>query len=139
MHGRRGTRTTGHTSGKVHRRSEAICTRTRGGATMNILTLLLVLPAAEPDTCLPKMLLPVYVKEAEAYSVAVESAPKEQLELKKEPIFEWSNPGRSGVQQGVVFLWLRDGRPVALASIFSSPDEKLPGRRITHELHALDA
>jgi hypothetical protein len=38
----------------------------------------------------------------------------------------------------VVFLWLRDGRPAALGSIFSSPDAKLPGRRITHEFHALD-
>jgi hypothetical protein len=38
----------------------------------------------------------------------------------------------------VLFLWLRDGRPAALACIFSHPDEKLPGRRVMHELHALD-
>jgi hypothetical protein len=106
---------------------------------MGILSLLLALPAAD-DNSLAKKMLPIYVKEAAAYSIAVDSAPKQPLELMKEPIFEWSNPGRSGVQQGVVFLWLRDGRPGALGSIFSSPDEtKLPGRRITHELHALDA
>ena len=82
--------------------------------------------------------MPIYAKEAAEYSIALESAPKQELELKKEPIFEWSNPARSGLQQGVVFLWLRDGRPAALGSIFSQPDAKLPGRRVIHEFHALD-
>jgi hypothetical protein len=105
---------------------------------MSLLSLLLVLPAADPDEGLAKKMLPVYVNEASEYSIALESAPKQALELKKEPVFEWSNPVRSGLQQGVVFLWLRDGRPAALGSIFSSPDAKLPGRRVTHEFHALD-
>jgi hypothetical protein len=69
--------------------------------------------------------------------MAVETAPKNDLEFKKEPVFEWSNPVRSGVQQGVVFLWLRDGRPAALGCIFSQPAQ-LPGRRVFHEFHALD-
>lgn len=93
--------------------------------------------AAEPDVGLAKKMLPIYVKEAEAYSLAIESAPKKALELKKEPVFEWVNPDRSN-QQGAVFLWLREGRPAALACIFSHPHEKLPGRQVMHELHALD-
>jgi hypothetical protein len=106
---------------------------------MSILTLLLLLPADEPAESLAKKMLPVYVKEASEYSMAVESAPRQALELKKEPVFEWSNPVRQGVQQGVVFLWLRDGRPAALGSIFSQPSGgKQPGRRIMHEFHALD-
>src|SRR5262245_48557885 len=85
-------------------------------------------------------MLPIYVKEAAEYSIAVESAPMKELELKKEPIFEWSNPVRSGLQQGVIFLWLRDGRPAALGSIFSQPAPKFPdARRVMHEFHALDA
>src|SRR5438552_16146217 len=104
---------------------------------MYILSLLLVL-GAEPDDGLAKTMLPIYAKEAAAYAMAVESAPKKELELKKEPIFEWSNPVRSGLQQGVVFLWLRDDRPAALGCIFSQPDGKLPGRRVYHECHALD-
>src|SRR5439155_20934786 len=84
-----------------------------------------------------KKMLPLYVKEAETYSIAVESAPTKQLELKKEPVFEWLNPAR-GDQQGAVFLWLRDGRPAALACIFSHPHDKLPGRQVMHDLHALD-
>ena len=104
---------------------------------MNILGLTLLLIAAEPDVGLAKKMLPIYVREAEAYSLAIESAPKKALELKKEPVFEWVNPDRSN-QQGAVFLWLREGRPAALACIFSHPHEKLPGRQIMHELHALD-
>jgi hypothetical protein len=106
---------------------------------MGFLGLILVLAADEPVESLAKKMMPIYVKEVEAFSLAVEPVPQRALELKKEPIFEWSNPVRSGVQQGVVFLWLRDGRPAALASIFSSPSPTGNGRQITHELHALDA
>jgi hypothetical protein len=104
---------------------------------MTILNLLLVLAAADADDGLSKKMLPIYVKEAESYTLAVESAPRQALELKKEPVFEWVNPERSA-QQGAVFLWLRDGRPAALGCIFSHPHDKLPGRQINHELHALD-
>ncbi len=104
---------------------------------MSILTLLLVLAGADPDDSLAKKMLPIYVKEVETYSIAVESAPKQALELKKEPVFDWLNPARSDTQ-GAVFLWLRAGRPSALACIFSHPHAKLPGRVIRHELHALD-
>jgi hypothetical protein len=106
---------------------------------MGILSLILVLAADEPVEALAKKMLPIYVKEASEYSIAVESAPNKELGLKQEPVFEWSNPVRSGLQQGVCFLWLRDGRPAAFSSIFSQPDAKLPGRRIYHEFHALDA
>src|SRR5262245_46251994 len=101
-----------------------------GGATMGILSLLLILAADAPVESLAKKMLPIYVKEVETYSLAVESAPTQALERMKEPVFEWSNPVRSGVQQGVVFLWLRDGRPAALACIFSSPHAWMKGRQI---------
>jgi hypothetical protein len=105
---------------------------------MGILVLSLVLAADEPVESLAKQMLPIYVKEAVEYSIAVESSPKKALELTKEPIFDWSNPVRSGLQQGVVFLWLRNERPAALCSVFSYPDTRLPGRQIIHEFHALD-
>jgi len=105
---------------------------------MDALSFILLLVAADPADSLAKKMLPIYLKEVEGYSLAVESAPKKQLELKKEPVFEWLNPARSD-QQGTVFLWVRDGRPAALACIFSHPHEKLAGRQVVHELHALDA
>jgi hypothetical protein len=105
---------------------------------MVVLGLTLLLVAADPDEGLAKQMLPIYVKEASEYSIAVESEPRQALELRKEPVFEWSNPVRSGVQQGVVFLWLRDGRPAALGCVFSQPAPRFSGRRVFHEFHALD-
>jgi hypothetical protein len=104
---------------------------------MCILSFLLLLPAADPDDSLARKMLPIYVREVESYTVSVESTSSQPLELKKEPVFEWLNPDRNA-QQGAVFLWLRDGRPAALGNIFSEPHQKLPGRKIMHELHALD-
>lgn len=102
------------------------------------LSLALMLAAAEPDESLSKKMLPIYLREIEAYALAVESAPDKPLELKKEPVFEWLNPARN-TQQGAMFLWLRDGRPAALACIFSAPRPQWNGRQIMHELHALDS
>jgi hypothetical protein len=105
---------------------------------MNALGLVILLAAADPDEGLAKKMLPIYLKEAEGYTLAVESAPKKALELKKEPIFEWVNPTRDGAQQGVIFLWVRDGRPAAVGCIFSQPYWRPGARKILHELHALD-
>ena len=105
---------------------------------MGVLASMLLLMLADPADTLAKTMLPVYVKEAEAYSIAPESAAGKPLELKKEPVFEWSNPTRKGLQQGVVFLWLRDGRPSALGSVFSQAHDKPVGRQLIHEMHALD-
>jgi hypothetical protein len=104
---------------------------------MSVLVLTLVLAASDPDDGLSKKMLPIYQKEAEAYSIAVESDPKKALSLKKEPVFEWLNPARN-TQQGAVFLWLRDGRPAALGCFFSAPRPQWNGRAVMHELHALD-
>ena len=104
-----------------------------------ILSVILLLHADDPVESLAKKMLPVYVKDAAEYSMAVESAPKKELELKKEPVFEWSNPvGQGGLHQGVIFLWLRDGRPAALGGIFSHPAPGWKGRKVLHEFLALD-
>jgi hypothetical protein len=105
---------------------------------MFLLSLLLLMPADEPVEALAKKMLPVYTKEAAEYSIAPASAPTKALELKKEPVFEWSNPSRQGLQQGVIFVWLRDGRPAALGCVFSQPHDKPAGRQVIHEFHALD-
>jgi hypothetical protein len=105
---------------------------------MCALGLALLLAAADPDEGLAKKMLPIYAREAAAYSIAIESDPKKPLALTKDPVFDWSNPVRSGVQQGVVYLWLRDGRPAALGSFFSEPEGRHKGRKVMHEFHALD-
>jgi hypothetical protein len=103
-----------------------------------LLGLLLIQPVGELADALAKKMLPVYMREVAEYSIAPASAPQKALELKKEPVFEWSNPIRQGLQQGVIFVWLRDGRPAALGCVFSQPHDKPAGRQVIHELHALD-
>jgi hypothetical protein len=106
---------------------------------MSLLALMLVAAPVDPADTLAKKMLPIYHKEAKEYAITVASAPKKPIDIKPEPVFEWSNPNRNGGQQGVLFLWLRDGRPAAVGCIFSSPDMKFPdARRIEHEFHALD-
>src|SRR3954466_598034 len=84
-------------------------------------------------------MLPVYVKEAADYTIAAASVPGTPLERKPEPVFEWSNPVRSGLQQGVIYVWLRDGRPAAIGAFWSQPeDRKIVGRKVYHESPALD-
>jgi hypothetical protein len=106
---------------------------------VGILSLILVLAADDPAESLAKKMLPIYAREAAGYALAVETDPEQALELRKEPILEWSNPVRSGLQQGVVFVWLRAGRPAALGCIFSQRDPGLKGRKVVHEFHALDS
>jgi hypothetical protein len=105
---------------------------------MGILSLFLVLAADEPVEGLAKKMFPIYLKEAAEYSLAVESAPGKELEFKKDPVMEWSNPSRPRQGHGVLFLWLREGRPSAVGCIFSQLAPRVRGRLVVHEFHALD-
>jgi hypothetical protein len=106
---------------------------------MVFLSLCLVFAADDPADSLAKKMLPIYRNEIAEYSIAVERAPRKKLELQKEPVLEWTNPVREvWLVQGVVFLWLRDGQPAALGGVFSHPAPSWKGRKILHELLALD-
>ena len=54
------------------------------------------------------------------------------LELLREPVLKWSNPDRGEVH-GNVFLWTRDGRPRAVASLFKWFS---PHTHMSHEFHS---
>ena len=105
---------------------------------MLLLSVLFLIGADDKTDDLAKKMLPIYVKDAAEYKIAVESEPMKPLELKREPVFDWTNPVREGVQQGACFLWLRDGRPAAIGDFFSEPEGRLRGRKVMHEFHALD-
>jgi hypothetical protein len=55
------------------------------------------------------------------------------LELKREPVLQWSNPVAGDVH-GNVFLWTRDGRPLVVASLFKWFS---PKTNMEHEFHSL--
>jgi hypothetical protein len=81
-------------------------------------------------------LLTIHTEDAASYSIYRDAARTQKLELKREPIYRWSNPTRVGGQEGDVFLWTYRGRPEVVASIFSHPHEK-DQRCVCHELHSL--
>jgi hypothetical protein len=54
------------------------------------------------------------------------------LDLQREPVLKWSNPDRGEVH-GNVFLWTREGRPLAVASLFKW---FTPHTHMSHEFHS---
>jgi hypothetical protein len=83
-----------------------------------------------------RQLLELHTSDAASYAIYRDVERKEKLELKREPVYRWTNPTRVGGQVGEVFVWTFRGRPEVVASIFSHPTSD--GQRIMcHELHSL--
>jgi hypothetical protein len=58
------------------------------------------------------------LKQAAArYQIVAESDPPKTMVLAPEPILHWTNPLRR-TSNGVVFIWVADGRPEAVASFY---------------------
>ncbi|MDB5350347.1 MAG: hypothetical protein JWN86_1594 [Planctomycetota bacterium] len=81
-------------------------------------------------------LLALHEGDAAEFAIYRDADRKEKLELRREPVYRWTNPTRSGGQEGDVFLWTYGGRPEAVGCIFSHP-EAVGQRVICHELHSL--
>jgi hypothetical protein len=80
-------------------------------------------------------LLEIYTIEAAAYTIHRDSNRQKRVELRREPVYVWTNPVRDGGQDGAVFIWTCRGQPEVLGSIFSAP---VTGpRRLYHEFHSL--
>ncbi|MDR3636286.1 MAG: hypothetical protein P4L84_20960 [Isosphaeraceae bacterium] len=81
-------------------------------------------------------LLKLHTEDASTYAIFRDSQRSEKLELRREPIYRWTNPTRVGGQVGEVYIWTWRGRPDVVASIFSHPTKD--GQRVLcHELHSL--
>lgn len=101
-----------------------------------LLTLLLALAADGPETAQARRerLEKLHLGDALEYTMYRDSGRKEKLELRKEPIYVWTNPVRDS-QSGAVFVWTSRGRSEAIATVFSQASG---GRRgLTHEFHSL--
>jgi hypothetical protein len=71
---------------------------------------------------------------AAEYEFRVVGDEKEKpFELRREPVLRWSNPDRGEVH-GNVFVWTRDGRPMAVGSLFKW---FTPHTHMTHEFQSL--
>jgi hypothetical protein len=74
--------------------------------------------------------------DAEEYVIRLASRPSEKLTLRSEPLMHWGNPARTG-EDGAVFVWMLDGRPEVIGSIFTYRLPKAIRRK--HEYHSLAA
>ncbi len=77
----------------------------------------------------------LHLEEAAQWRMQLEGAGQVRAELLRKPVYIWTNPTRAGGQHGAVFVWLHQGRPTVVGSVFSHPEA---GRRvICHEFHSL--
>jgi hypothetical protein len=83
-----------------------------------------------------RQLLELHTADAARYSIFRDSNRTQKLELKREPVYRWTNPTRSNGQEGDVFVWTYLGRPEVIACIFSHPSSENQ-RTICHELQSL--
>ena len=68
-------------------------------------------------------LLEIYTREAAEYTIYRDASRKEKVELRREPVYVWTNPVRGGGQDGVVYVWTCRGRAEVLGSFFSYPGD----------------
>jgi hypothetical protein len=74
--------------------------------------------------------------DAAQYVIRLASRPNAKLTLHDEPLLHWANPARTG-EDGAVFVWMLDGRPEVIGSVFTY---RLPTViRRKHEYHSLAA
>jgi hypothetical protein len=80
-------------------------------------------------------LLEIYAGEAAEYTIYRDSSRNERVELQREPVYVWTNPVRTGGQDGAVYVWTCRGRAEVLGCFFSYPANG--PRQLSHEFHSL--
>jgi hypothetical protein len=86
-------------------------------------------PAAEASKAIGD-----FKADAAEYVIRLASRPKDKLTLHDDPLLHWGNPARTG-EDGAVFVWMLDGRPEVIGSVFTY---RLPNAiRRKHEFHSL--
>ncbi len=80
-------------------------------------------------------LMEIYLSDAAEYTIYRDASRKERVELRREPVYIWTNPVRTGGQDGAVYVWTCRGRPEVLGSFFSFP--ATGPRMLYHEFHSL--
>ena len=105
---------------------------------MTSFLLCLLVVAADPpqqSARAKELLQGLHLEEGAKWQMYLDAGHKTKAELNKKPIYIWTNPTRSGGQNGCVYVWTHQGRPVIIGSIFSHPEQ---GRRVVcHEFHSL--
>ncbi|HEV3004496.1 MAG TPA: hypothetical protein VGX78_08535, partial [Pirellulales bacterium] len=56
--------------------------------------------------------------DAKEYVMRLDARPDVIFTLREEPLLHWGNPARTG-EDGAVFVWMLDGRPQVIGSVFT--------------------
>jgi hypothetical protein len=78
---------------------------------------------------------PYFRELAKSYRITIDAEPDRTLELHEPPVLRWSQPVRGG-DDGALFVWLRDGRPAVVGTMFCWPHAD-GFRMVTNEFHSL--
>src|SRR5581483_3887311 len=76
-----------------------------------------------------------FKEAAQKYDIRLEDVGRSKLMLLPKPLQHWDNPARTS-EDGAVFIWLKDGRPEVIGSIFTY---KITNVRTKHEFQSLAA
>lgn len=99
--------------------------------------LLAVLMQAEPAKEQPSS-LEKFLQEAQGYEMRLSDRRKSPLEFSKQPILHWDNPAANG-EDGAVFVWMLDGRPEVVGTIFTYRRAATGETVLKHSLHSLSS
>jgi len=91
-------------------------------------------PASRPPAS--SKALEDFKKEASEYVIHLQDRPNDAIELREQPLLHWGNPVRYG-EDGAVFVWMLDGRPEVIGSVFTFRKGNLIHRK--HEYQSLAA
>jgi hypothetical protein len=93
---------------------------------------------SEPQQAGPskrEQLLEVYTNDAAEYTIYRDGSRTEKAELRREPVFVWTNVLGAGDEYGAAFVWTCRGRVEVLGTFFSFPEAGQ--RKLCHEFHSL--
>ena len=89
-------------------------------------------PPAKTDVADPSP-LETFKQEASEYAIRLDDRSSSKLAVDPKPLLHWSNPARTA-EDGAVFVWLKDGRPEVIGTMFTYKIETV---RRKHEFHSL--
>ena len=92
-------------------------------------------PAAEPPGAAASALSD-FQRDVRDYAISMSGAKPLALELAERPLLHWGNPARNG-EDGAVFVWLKDGRPEVIGSVFTYLDRRRDMILRKHAFHSL--
>jgi hypothetical protein len=106
--------------------------------TICLLMLVLMAPGEESPPrakSLQEQLSQENLADARQWQMYLDAGRQKKAELIERPVYLWTNPTKNGGQYGSVFVWVHQGRPMVVGSIFAHPSGGR--RRLVHEFHSL--